>query len=205
MKNEYPIQRKSRSANEMRLYSNTQERLYLNYQERKKFMRAANAAPLHIRSFCLTLALTGCRLSEARELSTDSLQVDTGVLSIRSLKKRDKHHVREIHIPESLVSILVEQAAQTPHGKALWCTERGIISRISAYRWVKGVMDNAGIVGARACPKGLRHGFGVQAVVSQVPITTLQKWLGHSSIETTSIYTNVLGAEERQFAKRMWT
>ena len=32
----------------------------------------------------------------------------------------------------------------------------------------------------------------------------LQRWLGHSSLETTAIYPGVMGAEERLLARRMW-
>jgi len=55
-----------------------------------------------------------------------------------------------------------------------------------------------------ASPKGLRHGFGVHAVSRGVPVTLIQKWLGHEDIETTMIYLDVLGPEERAIAERMW-
>jgi site-specific recombinase XerD len=65
-------------------------------------------------------------------------------------------------------------------------------------------MIEAGITNLPASPKGLRHAFGVHAVFSGIPLDLIQKWLGHEDIETTAIYTNVLGAEERQVAARMW-
>jgi site-specific recombinase XerD len=65
-------------------------------------------------------------------------------------------------------------------------------------------MADAGIHGAQACPKGLRHGYGIHAIQSGVPVTLLQKWLGHASLSTTAIYTNALGAEELYIAERMW-
>ena len=37
----------------------------------------------------------------------------------------------------------------------------GPVARITALRFVKGAMLEAGIVGRPACPRGLRHGFGV--------------------------------------------
>ena len=53
-------------------------------------------------------------------------------------------------------------------------------------------------------PKGLRHGFAVEALQSGVPINVVSKWLGHARIETTAIYTEVTGKEERFFAEKMW-
>jgi Site-specific recombinase XerD len=79
-------------------------------------------------------------------------------------------------------------------------------SRMTGFRYIKSIMDEAGIAdGAHKCPKGLRHGFGVHALGSGVPLNMLSKWLGHSSLETTAIYANALGEEQRDIAARMWT
>ena len=65
-------------------------------------------------------------------------------------------------------------------------------------------MKEAEITGPQACPKGLRHGFGIHAIRSGIQLNMLQKWMGHSSIETTAIYTNAIGPEEMELAERMW-
>ncbi len=65
-------------------------------------------------------------------------------------------------------------------------------------------MAAASVYHLPASPKGLRHGFGVHAVLSGVPLTMIQKWLGHANIATTAIYLDVLGPEERAIAERMW-
>jgi integrase/recombinase XerD len=66
-------------------------------------------------------------------------------------------------------------------------------------------MMTAGIDGSHAMPKGLRHGFGVNAFERSVPPHLVQRWLGHASLRTTSIYGDVIGPEERAFAARMWS
>jgi integrase/recombinase XerD len=33
----------------------------------------------------------------------------------------------------------------------------------------------------------------------------VSKWLGHSQMETTAIYTNAVGEEQQTIAARMWT
>jgi site-specific recombinase XerD len=78
-------------------------------------------------------------------------------------------------------------------------------SRTTAWRRVKEVMQEAGIAGTPAMPKGLRHGFGVNAFQSYVPPHLVQRWMGHASLRTTAIYGDVMGPEERGFAERMWT
>jgi len=65
-------------------------------------------------------------------------------------------------------------------------------------------VQEAGLDGAHASPKGLRHGFGVAAVTAGIPLNMLQKWLGHAQLTTTAIYANAVGAEEKDIARRMW-
>ena len=50
-----------------------------------------------------------------------------------------------------------------------------------------------------------RHGFAVECIANAIPLTTLQKWMGHARLETTAIYLQVMGAEERRLARRLWT
>ena len=65
-------------------------------------------------------------------------------------------------------------------------------------------MEEAKVFGGMACPKGLRHGLAVACVTREIPLPTLQRWLGHARMETTAIYVNVEGEEERDLAKRLW-
>jgi len=78
-------------------------------------------------------------------------------------------------------------------------------SRMTAWRQVTAVMQAADIpAGPHRSPKGLRHGFGVHAISSGVPLNMLSKWMGHATLEVTAIYANALGAEEQGIAARMW-
>jgi integrase len=65
-------------------------------------------------------------------------------------------------------------------------------------------MNDAGITGARATPRALRHTFGVQAVQDKIALSLIKKWLGHAKVETTAIYTEPIGDEERALARLMW-
>ncbi|MEP3946057.1 hypothetical protein [Ascidiaceihabitans sp.] len=51
------------NTSHMRLYNQHNERLYLNAEERARFIKAAIDQPAYMRTFCLTLLYTGCRLS----------------------------------------------------------------------------------------------------------------------------------------------
>ena len=78
------------------------------------------------------------------------------------------------------------------------------ITRQSANRQVGALMRRAGIEGPQACPRGLRHSFGVAAVEAGVPLPTVAAMLGHASLNTTAIYTTAVGAQARELVARMW-
>lgn len=196
----------------MRIYDERNRRLYINASERDRFLKAANEAEPAVRAFCLTLLYTGCRLSEALELSTTSVDPQSRLISVRTLKKRDLHEVREVPIPPVLADTLAalkqrrieEKASDDQQPPPLWTRGGQSLSRVTGYRWIKAVMVEADIYGVQASPKGLRHGYGVHAIKSGVQLNMLRKWMGHASIATTAIYANAIGSEELEIADRMW-
>ncbi len=116
----------------------------------------------------------------------------------RTLKRR-KTVFRAVPVPPELMSALRQLAKNRREDASLWRWRRP-----TAWRHVKEVMEAAGISGAHATPKGLRHGFGVANAEKNVPMTTTQKWLGHAKLETTAIYQQAVGREEQAFAERLW-
>jgi len=191
------------------LYAGDGQRKYLNQQEREAFLAAAAAHPIpKIRTLCAVMALTGCRISEALALTADRVDASDKVIIFESLKKRCRGHYRAVPVPNDLIADLTRihflgelwGREDGGRGVRLWRMDRTV-----AWRYVKGVMAEAGIVsGARATPRGLRHGFGVAAVSAGVPLNLVQRWLGHAQISTTAIYADVMGPEERTLAARMW-
>lgn len=106
---------------------------------------------------------------------------------------------REVPTPPALIEELVRVHPLNRSNALLWPW-----GRTTAWRLIKTVMSEAGVSDLPATPKGLRHGFGVHAVMCGVPLNVLQKWLGYADIETTAIYADVVGPEERAIAARMW-
>lgn len=185
------------------LYGRDGRRKYLTPTERARFMAAArrHARP-EVASFALLLAYTGCRISEALELRSTSVEPDEAFVSIRSLKKRGRYVVREIPIPFALLRRL-EETHPSLHCRVdarLWSWSRG-----RAWWLISDLMRTAGVpAGVHATAKGLRHGFAIHALRSGVPINMVKRWLGHASLATTEIYLDAIGDEEREFAARMW-
>lgn len=184
------------------LYTVTGLRKYLNADERARFLAAAMRCPrAEVRTLCLTLAYTGCRISEALALTAARFEPKGGYVAIRCLKKRNRAVIiREVPVPQNLFSEIEQSHRLSQRDARLWT-----FSRCRAWRLVKEVMADAGISpGLHATPKGLRHGFGLHAIRCGVPLNLVQRWLGHSSMVTTAIYLQAMGEEEREIAARMW-
>lgn len=184
----------------MQLFDAAGQRKYLTPAQREDFLNAAEKAPREVFTFCATLAHTGCRISEALALTAARVDIPAGVVVLESLKKRRKGIFRAVPVPRTFLETL--NAVHDLHalgGDQLWHW-----SRTTAWRRVKEVMDVAALRGLYASPKGVRHGFGIKATAAEVPLNITQKWLGHSSLEMTAIYTNAVGPEEQKIAERMW-
>jgi integrase len=127
------------------------------------------------------------------------------VIVFETLKKRRKGIFRSIPVSSELIDMLVRvhridrryRVDERP--ERLWS-----FSRMTAYRRIRRVMEQADLHGLHAVPKGLRHGFGVAAIQNQVPLNLVQRWLGHADMRTTALYAAAIGPEERAIATRMW-
>jgi len=75
---------------------------------------------------------------------------------------------------------------------------------VTGYRLIKAKMAEAGITGIKSSPKGLRHSHAIACISREIPLTTVKKWLGHARLETTAIYADAIGEEERELARRLW-
>jgi integrase len=193
---------------ERTLFDSEGNRKYLTQQERELILKAAGEGPGELRTLIGVLVHTGCRISEALELTADRIDLREGVIIFESLKKRKRGVFRAVPVPPKLLDELelVHRIRETElkRGKRrkvkLWR-----MSRATAWRHITDLMKEAGVgQGAAATPKGLRHGFGVAAVSAGIPLNLVQRWLGHAQLSTTAIYADAVGAEEKSIAARMW-
>lgn len=182
------------------MYNTNGKRKYLTESETMDFVRFAKQKSKDVYIFCWLMAETGCRISEALAVNSDSIDFQAGTLIIKCLKKRGKSIYREVPLSEEFLSSVKKwNKVKSNSDSDLWKW-----SRMTAYRRVCEVMVEAGLTGDYATPRGLRHGFGVRAIQSGVPLNLVQRWLGHADMKTTAIYASASGPEERQIAARMW-
>ena len=183
------------------LFDRRGRRKYLTPEERNRFIRTALDQPSQVQAFCIMMAMTGCRISEALQLTWGQIDESSGEIVVRSLKKRHEDVYRSIPIPTTVLAVVrrvANNAIVLPDQRIWpWC-------RATGWKRIKEVLTAARVTGPHASPKGLRHGFAVAAIQSGVPLNLVQRWLGHADIATTAIYAAAIGDEERMLAERMW-
>ena len=192
----------------MQLFDAGGNRLYLTEEERQAFHKAALSADRQVRTFCETLLFTGCRISEALELTAPRVDFSASTITFRSLKKRGKRFFRSVPVPPEYLDGLdmlhgireAQKKRNQQEQPPLWNW-----SRSTAARRIKDVMLAADLPpGPHRTAKGLRHGYGIAAISKGVPLNILQECLGHANMETTAIYANATGKERYAIVARMW-
>lgn len=137
---------------------------------------------LGLRDYALILFLyaSGCRISEA--LSVQRADIVDGWLKIRFAKGEKERVVPLAPVAtQALDTYLSEQSMASPY---LWLNYKGEqLSRISAYKIVKKYLG--------VSPHVLRHSFASSLIIGGADLRVVQELLGHSSLETTQIYTHI--------------
>ena len=189
------------------LFDCSGQRKYLVSAELTAFLNAADRADPHVRSFCWTLAITGARLSEVRSLTPRSIDLMSETIVIECLKRRSRGIFRAVPIPTKLVLMLeeVHQLSKLQVDPGIRDTLLWPWCRTTAWAHVKKVCAAAQVPPSVSMPKAFRHAFGVRGTTQAgVPLGTMKRWLGHARLDSTIIYTEAVGAEERVLLKRMW-
>ncbi len=192
---------------EMRIFDGEGNRLYCTQEEVALFLAKAKERDSNLRTFAETLVYTGCRISEGLSLTPKGVNRESCQIIFNSLKKRRGDKYRSVPVPETYIDTLTvahkiveKQRTKARAGSKMWTW-----SRQYAFKLIKELMVDAGIPdGKHRSPKGLRHAFGVNAVVKGVQLNMIMKWMGHADISTTAIYADAIGKEEAEIAKKMW-
>ena len=181
------------------LYDLQGRRKYLNRVERQAFCDNMKSLDHVDYLFCALIYWTGMRFSEAFSIKASQIDPCENKVVVESLKKRRKGIFRTIPLPRSFTNELSN-----------FCRTKSSMDNIfhsskrTYARRIKQVMNLASIFGPQASAKGLRHSYAINAITNGVPLPLIKRWMGHSSIQTTEIYLEIVGTEERKFAERMW-
>ncbi len=199
---------------EMRLFSPAGERLYLTNDERYKFLEASMNEQREHRVFCTILHYTGCRPSEALELTPKNILLSDQAIVFRTLKKRKVDsrgktklpQYRTVPVPNKVIDEIdlvfgLRQLLKDGSDELFFN-----MSRTTAWRVIKTVMTKAGIEGKQATGKGLRHAFGIAMLTGErpAPLHIVRDLMGHTSSKTTEIYMQAIGDEKRKMVLQAW-
>ncbi len=135
-----------------------------------------------LRDYALILFLyaSGCRISEA--LSVQRSDIVEGWLKIRFAKGEKERIVPLAPIATEALEVYMQE--QDMSSSFIWLNYKGtVLSRISAYKIVKKYLD--------VSPHVLRHSFATSLIIGGADLRVVQELLGHSSLETTQIYTHI--------------
>ncbi|PHR53605.1 MAG: integrase [Arcobacter sp.] len=137
------------------------------------------------RNYALVLFLyaTGARISEA--LSVAWIDIEDGWIRINAGKGNKDRYVP---IYSGALEVLEAYKEACPfeliRGKPIFTSyQGGTLSRISAYKILKA---NVGVN-----PHSIRHSFASHLIQNGCDVIIVAEFLGHSSLQTTQIYTHV--------------
>lgn len=152
---------------------------------------------LRDRALLELLYSTGARISEVTSLAVDDVDLTGDLPLIRVTGKGRRTRVVPIgsHARRALEAYLVRgrpTLAESGRSRGfLFLGVRGApLSRQSAWAVLQLAADRAGL-GSRISPHTLRHSFATHLLAGGADIRVVQELLGHASVTTTQIYTQV--------------
>lgn len=161
------------------------------------------------RDLCILLLLldTGIRLSELVNLQLPNVELERGEIKVRG--KGDKERIVPIgaNVQKALWKYARRFRPQPAHSnvKNLFLSARGYgLSGSRVYHMIRGYGDKAALQGVRCSPHTFRHTFAKNFLLNGGDLFTLQKILGHSSLDVVRLYVN-LATEDVKIQHRKYS
>ena len=155
-----------------------------------------NKVGLRNRAILETLYASGMRVSELTNLTLNNLYFEIGF--IRVFGKGNKERLVPIgEVAQELIEAYLERSRPkfihhySKPDNALFLNQRGNpLSRMGIFNIVKDAAERAGI-DKNVYPHIFRHSFATHLLEGGADLRAVQEMLGHSTINTTEIYTHV--------------
>ncbi len=164
--------------------------------------------PTGIRNYAIIITLyrAGLRVSEICDLGLPDVNFETELIYVQQGKEdKDRYVPMDSDIKRALESWI----AIRPESNYLFCTLKGgkldpRYVREVCYRLSKkaGVFIKDGEIMKKVSPHKLRHTFATELLNEGFDIREVQEELGHSRLETTTIYTHVLVENLKEKTKK---
>lgn len=149
----------------------------------------------YYRSHCImrTLACTGIRISELKFITYESILV-------KKAEVTSKGKTRTVYFSEEICRKLLEYCQNETITEGIIFrtkTSNKSLDNGNIWRQLKLIAKRAGVDENKVYPHSFRHLFAKTFIEKFNTIDELADILGHSSIETTRIYTRTTGEEKR--------
>lgn len=148
-----------------------------------------------------TLVATGIRYSELAYITVEAITKYKGIVKVEN-----KGKIRTITMPKSLIKDLKAyckandiQSGIIFHGR----NKDKLIGKTQLWNDLKEMAGKAKIKKSKIHAHSFRHLFAKRAIDSGFDITDLADLLGHSSLETTRIYTRKTAKEQQQALEQL--
>lgn len=171
----------------------------LTRQEYERLLNAAKSKS-NKRLFYLmqTICSTGIRVSELKFITVET--VKSGVANINC-----KGKMRQVFLPKQLCRMLTAYTKEKGIREgAVFVSKRGKpLDRSNIWLDMKKLCESAGVSRDKVFPHNLRHLFARTYYSIQKDVVRLADILGHSSVNTTRIYTMETGEVHRKQIQRL--
>ncbi len=160
----------------------------LSRKEYQRLVKAAAGSRLSV--IIQTICGTGIRVSELRYITVEAVCAGKSVVNC-------KNKTRVIFIPTPLCRLLKKYIKKSgvKTGSVFVSRNSRPLDRSNIWREMKALCKNANVSSKKVCPHNLRHLFARTFYSIEKDIVKLADLLGHSSINTTRIYTMDSGYE----------
>lgn len=171
----------------------------LSKEEYTRLLKAAKER--YNEKLCLlmqTLCGCGLRVSELKFITTEAVKKRTATINC-------KGKLRMVIIPEKLCRILLKYIKENNiKNGSVFVTRTGKpLDRSNIWRLMRSLCDSAGVPKDKVFPHNLRHLFARTFYSIEKDVVRLADILGHSSINTTRIYTMETGDKHRQLVQKL--
>lgn len=145
-----------------------------------------------------TICSTGIRVSELRFITVEAIKMGYARVNL-------KGKIRLIILPKELCSLLLKYArSRRISTGSVFITRNGKpLDRHTIWKEMKNLCKRSGVSRDKVFPHNLRHLFARTYYSAQKDIVRLADVLGHSSINTTRIYTIEDGHVHRQQVQKL--
>ena len=145
-----------------------------------------------------TICSTGIRVSELRFITVEAVMKENATI-------RCKGKMRMIILPRQLCIALKKYIRrQNIQSGSVFVSKNGKpLDRSNIWRMLKALCESAGVSKDKVFPHNFRHLFARTFYSLQKDVVRLADILGHSSINTTRVYTMESGAEHRRQIQKL--